>query len=188
MFTKLSNKNDTTQTSSTIQTFEMNSVKFSRIGEKKLTRDDIIATYAQQPINNYVSCNSEVVDFNAASNGLLLLNTPYSSSFSIKNESDVKQTVEFFANGFEELHEFVFEPNLCDLEPGEKRSIRATVTFKCTATLTRSSASICCAVKTEKCWDVLCPLEARTELTPFISADDVKIIKELGKGSYAVNY
>ena len=78
-----------------------------------------------------------------------------------------------------------FDNHPVKLAAKETKTIEVSVTFVCTANLEPSKARICCAIRNESSCCDLSGIEARTEMSPYISCDDIKLkSKPLGSGRY----
>ena len=70
------------------------------------------------------------------------------------------------------------------LAVGETKVITVSVKFVCTANLESSKARIWCAVKNENCSCDLLGIDATSELSSYISCDDISLSERLGGGTY----
>ena len=78
-----------------------------------------------------------------------------------------------------------FDNHTVKLSAKETKTIEVSVTFACTAKLNPSKARICCAIRNESSYCDLLGIEAMTEMSPYISCDDLKLeLKPLGRGGY----
>ena len=78
-----------------------------------------------------------------------------------------------------------FDNPTVKLSANETKTIEVSVMFACTAKLEPSKAKICCAITNESSFCSLLGIEAITEMSPFISCDDIKLeAKPLGSGRY----
>ena len=77
---------------------------------------------------------------------------------------------------------FFFAVNL-DTKKSEK--ITVTARFSCTAKLSPDKARVRCAINGKYHCNLL-GIEARSEISPYISCDDISTDKELGAGKYLI--
>ena len=82
------------------------------------------------------------------------------------------------------LHHFFSDNHTVKLSANEMKTIEVSVMFACTAKLQPSKARIWCAIRNERSSCNLLGIEARSEMSPYISCDDLKLEEERGGGAY----
>ena len=119
-------------------------------------------------------------------NELLSLEKVYKHEFTVKNISDEPLSINFFIRGFSEPHEVTFDPPHVALPVGASKFITVSIRFRCTANLLPHQVYVCGRLNNgSQAWGKVCGVEAHTDLSNFISCDDLELSsKSFGDGRY----
>lgn len=120
-------------------------------------------------------------------NELLSLEKVYKHEFTVKNISTEPLSITFFIRGFSEPHEVTFDPPYVELPVGASKFITTSIRFHCTANLLPHQVYVCGGLNDDsQAWGKICGVEAHTDLSKFISCDDLELSsKSFGDGTYS---